>query len=56
MPNEFVDNRYLTDLLSIVLGFDDASVKELSPEQQLEVFKHLHSARGEFDKLNDSTG
>lgn len=54
MREEFVDNRYLTDMLSIVLGFNEESIQDLSPEQQLEVFKHLENVRNEFHK--DITG
>jgi hypothetical protein len=56
MREEFVDNRYLTDMLSIVLSFDKESIKQLSPEQQVEVFKQLQSINNEFNKINDNIG
>ncbi|MBO9131139.1 hypothetical protein [Bacillus sp. 165] len=56
MREEFVDNRYLTDMLSVVLSFDKESIKQLSPEQQIEVFRQLESINNEFNRVHDQIG
>ncbi|MCP8969541.1 hypothetical protein [Ectobacillus ponti] len=51
MEERFVDNRYLTDMLSMVLSFDNESIQNLSAELQSEVYQSLQNVKLEFDKL-----